>query len=134
MKTLQKVLLAGIILFAFACKKKEVPGKTVSETLSAGSWKINFYQVSTVDHTSEFNGYTLVFKTDNTLNATNGSGTTAGTWSYDSNLLKFNITIGSSTPLTNLSKDWLIVLMNDDEVIFDQDSTVSVEELHIKKI
>ena len=134
MNTLQKILLAVIILLAFACKKKETTGKTVSETLSDGSWKVSFYQVSTIDHTSEFAGYTLVFKTDNTLSATNGSGSTGGTWNYDSNLLKFNMTIGSTTPLTNLSKDWLIVLMKDDEVIFDEDSTVNNEELHIKKI
>ncbi|MEI7802451.1 MAG: hypothetical protein WCI97_07405 [Bacteroidota bacterium] len=123
------VIVYSMAFFA-ACKKKETtpPIFTIS-----GSWRVSYYYKANVDRTNDFSGYSFMFNTDSSLVASLSSISESGTWSYSSSTLQFVITIGTVPPLTEISKNWLLILKSDNELIFDEDSTVNDEEIHFLK-
>lgn len=121
--------LACIFLLA-NCKRKD----TVAPEFSIpGNWHVSHYAVASVNHLNDFSGYVFEFKTDSTLVATNASTTETGNWTYNSSTLQFNISIGTSFPLAQINKSWILILKTENELILDEDSTVNDEELHFLK-
>lgn len=89
--------------------------KTIAQS---SSWIITSFIDSGVDETHHFSGYTFTFKSDGTLEASNGSNTHMGSWSVtDSNSnddsiddIDFNIFFSSPTNFNDdLTEDWEIV-------------------------
>lgn len=76
--------------------------------LTNGDWYVNYYFDDT-DETADFADYVFNFATDNTATATDGSGSTNGTWSTsagDETELELNLNFGTSIPLDELAEDW----------------------------
>lgn len=132
-KSVRKFFLV-VIVFAIAncisCKKKET---TPPVFTIPGRWRVSYYYKGNVDRTNDFSGYSFVFDTDSSLTASHSSINESGTWSYNSSTLQFVISIGTVLPLTEISKNWLLILKSDGELIFDEDSTVNDVELHFLK-
>ena len=117
-------------LFFMSCKKKDTPAPPF---IISGSWQLRHYAVGTVDKTSDFTGYSFVFNDDSSFVAEHNGISEVGTWSYNSGALLFEITIGATIPLTQISKTWLLILKSDSELILDEDNIVNDEELHFLK-
>ena len=134
------IALAILIIAASSCKKEDnSPASTTSSSISgiitSGNWRVSYYHEGSNDHTSNFNGYTFAFSSSGTMTATDTSGMTSGTWRIDdSNVNEFHMSIGSSTPLTDLDRGWLITSQTSTEIQMKDDSGSSNEELHFTKI
>lgn len=125
------VFIAIITFLIFSgCKKKET---TPPAFEIKGSWRVSYYHIGIIDRTNDFSGYSFVFNNDKTIVATHSSVNETGMWSYNSATLQFVITIGNGTPLKEISKNWLLILKSDNELVFDEDSTSNDEELHFIK-
>ncbi len=124
------LLVLFVLIIISGCKKKDVPPPDFE---IAGSWRVSYYHIGSVDHTNDFNGYSFVFNNDSSLVATHNSIVETGSWTYNSSTIQFEISIGSTAPLTQLSKSWLLILKSDGELIFDEDSSSNDEELHFLK-
>ena len=90
----------------------------VINVVNNGTWRITFYEDSSVDETSNFTGYNFSFGAGNVLTATNGTNTYSGTWSVTSdnslddspsNDLDFNIAFSTPANFFYLSDDWNII-------------------------
>jgi hypothetical protein len=90
----------------------------VINVVNNGTWRITFYEDSSVDETSNFTGYNFSFGAGNVLTATNGTNTYSGTWSVTSdnslddspsNDLDFNIAFAAPANFTDLTDDWNII-------------------------
>jgi len=96
----------------------------VENTVESGTWRITKFIDSGDDETSDYNGYTFTFNSDNTLVATNGTNSHTGTWSItDSNSgddslddLHFNIFFASPADFEELSDDWDILSRTDTKI------------------
>ncbi len=123
-----------------SCKKEDdsTPNNSssnVSGIITSGSWRVSYYHESGNDHTGNFNGYIFTFSNGGTMTATDSSGTTNGTWSTDdSNASEFHMSIGSTSPLSDLNNGWLITSQSATEVDMKDDNTTHNEELHLTKI
>ena len=90
----------------------------VINVVNNGTWRITFYEDSSVDETSNFTGYNFSFGAGNVLTATNGTNTYSGTWSVTSdnslddspsNDLDFNIAFSAPANFAELTEDWNII-------------------------
>jgi hypothetical protein len=90
----------------------------VINTVNNGTWRVTFYEDSSVDETSNFTGYNFSFGAGNVLSATNGTNTYTGTWSVTSdnsfddspsNDLDFNIAFSAPANFADLTDDWNII-------------------------
>lgn len=124
------VVIVSITAINICCKKKET---TPPVFTIPGSWRVSYYYKASIDHTNDFSGYSFVFNTDSSLVASHSNINESGAWSYNSFTLQFVIRIGTVPPLTEISKNWLLILKSDGELILDEDSTVNDEELHFLK-
>lgn len=96
----------------------------VENTVESGTWRITKFIDSGDDETSDYNGYTFTFNSDNTLVATNGTNSHTGTWSItDSNSgddslddLHFDIFFASPADFEELSDDWDILSRTDTKI------------------
>lgn len=90
----------------------------VINVVNNGTWRVTFYEDSSVDETSNFTGYNFSFGAGNVLTATNGTNTYSGTWSVTSdnslddspsNDLDFNIAFAAPANFADLTDDWNII-------------------------
>jgi len=96
----------------------------VENTVESGTWRITKFIDSGDDETSDYNGYTFTFNSDNTLVAVNGTNTHNGTWSItDSNSgddslddLHFNIFFASPADFEELTDDWDMLSRTDTKI------------------
>jgi len=142
MKT--KLFFLAIMITAIAvtsCKKEDNSSSSnnstsdISGIITSGSWRVSYYHESGNDHTTNFDGYTFTFSSNGNMTATNSSGTTNGTWDIDdSNANEFHMSIGSTTPLTDINNGWLITSHSSTEIQMKDDNSTHNEELHFTKI
>ena len=97
----------------------------VINTVNKGTWRITFYEDSSVNETSNFAGYNFTFGSNSILSATNGVNVYVGTWSVTSdtsgddspsNDLDFNIAFISPANFSELTEDWNIVERTDTKI------------------
>lgn len=84
--------------------------------LTSGDWYVNFYFDDT-DETANYQDYVFNFATDGTATATDGSGSTPGTWSTsagDETDLELNLNFGTGVPLDELADDWDVLEVTND--------------------
>jgi hypothetical protein len=132
------LLIFAIATMIVSCKKDDnstpsTPATNTTTIITSGSWRVSFYHESNDDHTSNYNGYTFTFNSNGTMTATNSGGTTNGTWSNDDSQNEFHISIGSSSPLSDLSNGWLIISKTSTEIDLKDDNSSHNEELHFTK-
>lgn len=80
MKTLVLLPLLLATLFIISCSKSETSDPAADLTannnmVSSGEWKVTQYLDSGKDETSDFSQLNVVFNTDGSIIATNGSNT-----------------------------------------------------------
>ncbi|WP_329805643.1 META domain-containing protein [Flavobacterium facile] len=128
---MKKIKLISAILFLFivaifsSCSDEDdvavnnsVDPTPVINIVNNGTWRVTFYEDSSVDETSNFSGYNFSFGAGNILSATNGINTYSGTWSVTSdnslddspsNDLDFNIAFSAPANFADLTDDWNII-------------------------
>ncbi len=132
MKTSIKSVLIIICLSTLfiGCKKTDSSSVSPANLQSGKNWQITYYYDSSKDETYKFNSYSFEFKDDGTLVA-NGSGiSTTGVWSINSNNSRMSISLGSASPLDNLSSDWLIISQTNTKIKLRDDHSLKLEEVH----
>lgn len=84
--------------------------------LTSGDWYVTYFFDDT-DETSDFADYVFNFASDNTVTATDMSGTTNGSWSTtsgDDTELGLNLNFGTGIPLDELADDWDVLEVTND--------------------
>jgi hypothetical protein len=122
-----KKILFGLLLIGFmsSCSK---------EINVEGVWKVTHYTDSGKDETANFSGYTLDFQTGGTLLVKLPTSTKTGTWNENASSKKLNIKISGEAKLDKISDDWFIVEKTASSMMFKNDNSSNVEELHLTKL
>ena len=93
---------------------------SISEVVTNGTWKIYSYTEKTENSTKKFDNISFTFSSNLSLTAQDGSKATTGSWyaaqaifyygvpAYGSNPNGFFLNLGSSLPLTLLSKNFFV--------------------------
>ena len=80
----------------------------IRDVLIASNWKVASYIDSGDDETSDYNGYTVDFKINDEVTATNGSNTNSGSWSVNSAGSELTMNFNGS-PFDEFNDDWDII-------------------------
>lgn len=109
-------MMGMLMIGSLSCKKaaEEQAEDIMKKLMTEGSWIVTDFTENSVDITSSFNGWVCKFNDDNTMIATQGTGTSAvvksGTW--QSNLSAQNIVAQFpptvTDPLAKLNGTWTI--------------------------
>ncbi|HEX5001685.1 MAG TPA: hypothetical protein VFW78_04250 [Bacteroidia bacterium] len=135
--------LAMAVTMTSACKKDDNQhsddnsgslSNAVTSIITKGSWRVSYYHENGDDHTPNFSNYLFMFGVNGSLIASNGAGTTLGTWSIDDSSNEFRIAIGTTSPLLDMNHGWLVVAKSNTELDLKDDSPSSHEELHFTKL
>lgn len=113
----------------------------LAEVITTGTWKITYCVEKNDNSTADFSTYTFTFASDGTLVAKKGSTTTIGYWRsapaifyyglpvYEYTSDGFFITIGNSSPLTLISKNFSVAFKG--LTTFTLGSINPVEDAHV---
>jgi len=140
MKTYFIAFIISAIAVVSSCKKddsshpEDSSSSSIGTTIASGTWKVTYYHESNNDHLLNFNGYQFVFNSNGVMTASNSGGTTTGTWSSDDHNNEFHMSIGSASPLSDLSNGWLIISKTNSQFNLKDDNTAHNEEIHFTKI
>ena len=126
------VLLIINILF-FSCKKTTSQHFGVPVVIGTGVWKINYYHLSSVDHTTLFSGYQFTFNSNGSMIVVNGSDTTAGTWTSDETNNEFQMQLGNAIPFDEIDNRWLITANTTSDFELKDENTSHNEVLYFTK-
>lgn len=81
MKNRSLLLLALLSVFFAGCGKDDTGSLAeVTNTLSAGVWRVTYFADNGIDKTASFTGYDFVFHSGGNVTATKGSSNEVGTW------------------------------------------------------
>lgn len=124
-KSISAILFLFIVTIFSSCSDEDdvavnnsVDPTPVINIVNNGTWRVTFYEDSSVNETSNFTGYNFSFGAGNVLSATNGTNTYSGTWSVTSdnsmddspsNDLDFNIAFSAPANFADLTDDWNII-------------------------
>ncbi len=124
------IFLVAIVSFTSCTKDDSTPVNFNSNAVTTGTWRITSFHENHDDHTLDFSNYLFTFDANGTLTATISGTVTTGTWDFDDSGNEFHLHIGSSSPLTDISKGWIILeststtlrlgddSSNDEELVF----------------
>lgn len=105
-----------------------------------GDWYVSYYRDSGKDETSDFSGYSFTFGSNGAFTATTSVQTFTGNWylgdrsgddSPSSN--KLVITVSGNKQMEDVTDDWLIIKITDNEIWLQDDNPESLEELHFTR-
>jgi hypothetical protein len=117
------------ILFCFASCSSDNDNAPIEN----GTWRVTLFTDSGNDETGDFAGYSFQFKTDGKLMATKAGAVKEGTWSRSASSNKFLIDLGpkdnTNKPLGELTDDWKIISIGDNQVRLTDDNASSQEFL-----
>lgn len=127
LNTLPVIAAIAIIFNLFSCSKQSATPAPVqqinSSTVDAvkvtpGTYSVLKFIDTGEDHTSEFDGYSFVFKADGTLVAKTGNGATyKGTWRLNSAQTRMSINISGTKALKDLNDDnWQVVTITSQKI------------------
>ena len=132
MKKVIFAVLAICVLSLAACKKDGQNNNGTNEAdvkanATSGSWVVTNFVYNGSDNTTNLSGFTFTFKSDNTVQATNGLLTQQGTWTLSSNngVTRFAISFpaGSLQALLNISQNWQVVSTTSNSLSLRNDNT-----------
>ena len=145
MKTKLKILALVSLVSILACSRSSddnpspASGTERAEKVT-GEWVVSYYLDSGKDETYHYNGYTFTFSADGMLQATNSSQDFSGAWRIgdsssddDSSSNRFVITITGNKQMEDLSDDWVILVIADNEISLKDDNPESMEELRFSR-
>jgi major membrane immunogen (membrane-anchored lipoprotein) len=125
----------AMMLIAFAlltsCKKEDT--LTTTNIVTAGTWRVSYFNEENDDNSADFSGYTFTFEDNGTMTATKNGVTETGTWSTQDNTTEFYMTIGNSKPLTDLSSGWTIIEKTETSIKLKDDNAAKNEQVYFTK-
>jgi hypothetical protein len=92
-------------------KDEKQGNQAVEAALSQGLWKVAYF-FDKQDETSNFDGYSFTFNDNMVAFATRNSLSVQGTWDTEDSSdgeTKLYLDFGASTPLEELSEDWVVI-------------------------
>lgn len=102
-----------MLVAAPSCKKplEQKYDDIMKQLMTDGSWVITNFTENNVDITPSFNAWVCKFYDNNTLVATQGTTTQAGTWQSDasSKTVSAQFNYGTGDPLQKINGTWTIV-------------------------
>lgn len=143
MKTLIKIFISFVLLFAIGCKKSSTESTTstevtpVNSAIIKGQWKISYFMISGNNKTTDFTDFKLTFNTSGLLTGANSLLAENGSWSLTSESNKTKLTIDFSTTnlLKELTGDWEITSRSSATIVMQKSSgTGQTDYLTIDKI
>lgn len=139
------VVLTGTISL-FSCSKSDLNPRPANQSnaspdLSTGTWTITTFTQRTEDKTAAFDGFLFTFSTDGTLKAEKSGISTLGTWQHRTPVTYYGVTspvtsafaisIGTSTPLILLNRDWNMDSVNTTPSRLALISPEPLENMHV---
>lgn len=145
MKTLALLPLLSALLLFVSCSKSDTADSsavdiaTGTQKVSTGDWAVTQYTDSGKDETADYSGYRFQFNTDGTFFVTTSAGNYSGTWilstgsssgsSSDDSYNRLKITITGNKQMDDVSKNWLVVKISDNEIWLSDDNAASNEHI-----
>jgi hypothetical protein len=123
--------MAILSLFVTSCKKDDDSPSIDPSVVPTGTWKVSKFTDSGKDETLEFSGYTFSFSSNDSTSASKSGVVKSGTWSVSSTKFNLNYGVKSDTnkPLGELTDDWQIISINNNEIRLKDDNDDSGELL-----
>jgi hypothetical protein len=90
-----------------------LPGETSADTLAFGTYTIIKFIDSSVDHTSQFTGYTFKFSANKVLTVKKGGHQFTGEWRMNRDDTKMVIDISGNASLNDLDGLWNVARLTD---------------------
>lgn len=118
-KSMSVLLLLVLSVFSLtSCSKDDPPAISagnVSNTVTAGTWRITYYFDTNLEETSSFAGYNFTFGSGGVLTAVKSGTTLTGTWSSgtDDSKTKLILLFSSPADFVEISDDWEVIEMTD---------------------
>jgi hypothetical protein len=116
MKTFMLSLCVLSILLTISCNKDNntspaISTTEVSNTISAGSWRVTYYWDKDHEETANFSGYVFSFGAGNVLTAIKTGSTVTGTWSVgnDDSKVKLFLTFTTPASFVKITDDWQVI-------------------------
>lgn len=152
MKTFAHMLVAAIIIATSACSKSDDSASTddLSATLKkeiiTDTWVIGTYIDKGRNETSNYTGYSFTFSNNGILTATVSGTRFTGTWSIGSDHSgsddsghhsgddnKLILTISGNYQMEELTDDFMIVRISENEIVLKDDNPAKIKELVFKR-
>src|SRR5690606_32440004 len=89
--------------------------QAIRDILMAANWKVGSYIDSGDDETSDYNGYTVDFKINSQVVATNGSNTNSGSWSVNGSGNELTLEF-DGFPFDEFNDEWDIISVQPDRI------------------
>ena len=133
-KFLLNILFISILFSAVSCKKDDVATTIFNASqVTTGTWQVTSFHEDDQDHTADLIGYTFIFNTDGTLTAELSGIQTTGTWDFDDSGNELHLNIGTTSPLSDINKGWIILESTATSLRLGDDSSNN-EELDFTKL
>lgn len=152
MKSFTQILAIAMIVASTACSKTDdsaAPSDlsvTVKQDIITDTWVISSYTDNGKNETSNYSGYTFTFSDNGALAASAAGITYNGTWSIGSGHSgsddsghqsgddnKLIITISGNYQMEELTDDFQIVSMSQNEITLKDDNPTKIKELKFSK-
>lgn len=152
MKSIAQILAIAMVVTTTACSKADDSNPTsdlsanVKQELISDTWVVSSYIDKGKNETSDYSGYTFTFSENGTLTASVAGTTFTGTWSIGSDHTGFDdsghhsgddnkliITITGNYQMDELTDDFQIVSISDNEIILKDDNPTKIKELKFSK-
>jgi hypothetical protein len=94
-------------------------GDDFTDTITSGTWWVDYYQEEGDDQTYDFAGYIFTFLADGKVTVTRpGTTPPTGYWNEYNGGTRMQFNFGNGWPLEQLNDDWVIDQIHDDELRF----------------
>jgi hypothetical protein len=136
MKKLLQLSFILLIPCLFSCKKtiEKKQRDYLVDVLASGNWKIEYYAEGQNDLSYLFADYLVTFKSDETMEISNGFTTVSGTWVGDIATYSFNASfINAPSPVDKLNGKWIVTNGHSNYVEASMNTSGGVVYLHIRK-
>lgn len=148
MKTFAHMLVTAIIITTTSCSKTDdssAPSDlstTVKKEIITDTWVISSYTDKGKNETSNYTGYTFTFSENGILTANVSGASFTGTWSIGSDHSgsddsghhsddenKLILTIAGNYQMDELTDDFQIVSISENEIVLKDDNPTKIKEL-----
>ncbi|MHC1777355.1 MAG: hypothetical protein AB9834_18280 [Lentimicrobium sp.] len=152
MKSFTQILAIALVVTSTACSKTDDSTSSsdlstiVKQEIITDSWIVNSYIDKGKNETSDYSGYTFTFSENGTLTASFTGMTYTGTWSIGSDHTGYDdsgnhsgddnkliIAISGNYQMEELTDDFQIVSISDNEIILKDDNPAKIKELKFSK-
>jgi len=131
MKSIHALFIISFLAFGLvSCTKEKstMASDVAVNNLVAGEWKVTYLFRDSIDHTVEFNNYTLVYDPGGSLTGANSLYAVHGEWSVAENQTVTSLTMAFHTAHTGadvfdeIAGTWVIETNSQDRMVLHHDA------------